>query len=128
VSRYDWMADALCAQTDANLWHAEKGANYTTAKRICNRCPVQPQCVDHTARLDAGTPGRHGVWAAQTHSQRKAAQGDVERRARQARDEVIVRLLERGGMDPEEIAAHVGVNVRTVSRIKKIHREQGVSA
>jgi len=121
VSRYDWMADAQCAQIDPGLWHAESSSNYTTAKRICRACPVQRQCADHTARLDTDNPGRHGMWAGQTRKQREAKQAHAEREARRA---AILRLTLRGGMDAEEIAGHVGCNVRTVWRVQKAHREQ----
>lgn len=123
MSRYGWMAHALCAQVDADLWHAEKGATYTTAKRICRSCPVQPECADHLARLDTNTDAgsRHGMWAGQTKKQRKAAQAHAERQARHA---AIVRLIERGGMDAEQIADHVGCSSRTVWRILADQRDQ----
>ncbi|MEH0574363.1 WhiB family transcriptional regulator [Streptomyces sp. B21-108] len=121
MSRYDWMDNAQCAQVDPGLWHSEKGSNYTTAKRICRSCPVQPQCADHTARLDTNTVGRHGMWAGQTKKQREAAQAHAER---QARRQAIVRLIERGGMDAEEIADHVGCSTRTVWRILADQRKQ----
>lgn len=121
MSRYDWMADARCAQADPDLWHADSGANYTEAKRICRGCPVQRQCADHTARLDTDNAGRHGMWAGQTHKQRETARAHAERQERHAS---IVRLLERGGMELQDIADHVGVDVRTVFRVQKAHREQ----
>lgn len=123
MSRYDWMADARCAQTDPDLWHQETGGNYTTAKRICRTCPVQRQCKEHTARLDADTAagGKYGLWAAQTKSQRETSRVNAEREARRA---AIVRLIERGGMNPQEIADHVGCDARTVFRVQKAHREQ----
>ncbi|MEU7416754.1 WhiB family transcriptional regulator [Streptomyces antibioticus] len=123
MSRYDWMADARCAQTDPGLWHSDDGANYTEAKRICARCPVRAQCAAHTARLDLEVTAhdKHGLWAGQTKSQREAGRANAEREERTA---AILRLLKRGGMEPEEIAALVGCSPRTVWRVQKAHREQ----
>lgn len=125
MSRYDWMADARCAQTDPDLWHATSSANYTQAKQICAHCPVRPQCEAHTDRLDSDPDidgyGKHGMWAARTKSQREKRRVNAEREARRA---AIVRLLQRGGMEPKDIADHVGVDVRTVFRVQKAHREQ----
>lgn len=120
MSRYDWMADALCAQADPSLWHAT-GGNYTRAKRICAGCPVQPQCADHTARIDADAPGRYGMWAGQTKKQRETARANAER---QAQHEAIARLLDRGGMTVEEIADHIGCSDRTVHRVQAARRQQ----
>lgn len=123
MSRYDWMADAACAQTDPGLWHQDTGGNYATAKRICRSCPVQPQCQAHTARLDADTAdsGKHGMWAGQSKSQRETSRVNAERMERHA---AILRLSERGGMDAQAIADHVGCAVRTVWRVQKAHRKQ----
>lgn len=125
MSRYDWMEHAHCAQVDPGLWHAEQGTNYTTAKRICAGCPVQRQCADHTARLDTDTPGRHGMWAGQTQKEREAKRAHAEREARHA---AMVRLIKRGGMDAEQIAAQIGCSSRTVLRVQKALREQGAMA
>jgi hypothetical protein len=126
MSRYDWMADARCAQVDPGLWHSDLGANYTAAKRICAGCPVQRECADHTARLDTDTHSRHGMWAGQTKKQREAKRAHAEREARRT---AIVRLIERGGMDAVQIADHVGCSERTVWRVQKALRAQmGVAA
>ncbi|MFI5473144.1 WhiB family transcriptional regulator [Streptomyces cacaoi] len=127
MSRYDWMEHARCAQVDPGLWHADKGANYTAAKRICASCPVRPQCEAHTARLDTEVSvyDKHGVWAGQTKKQRETARANA---ARQAQHTAIVRLLERGGMTPQEIADQAGCSSRTVLRVQKTLREQGAMA
>lgn len=122
MSRYDWMGDASCAQTDPDLWHTVHGGSYTVAERICLACPVRPECETHTARLDAegDVYGRHGMWAAQTRRQRRAGSG---RRKTFSRED-IVRLIERGGMTAYEIADHVGCDPRTVWRVQKAYREE----
>ena len=122
MSRYDWMADALCAERPG-MFHQDLGANYSTAQRICAACPVRPQCEAHTERLEAacGVQDQHGMWAGRTRKQRTAS------RVRTAREERRIearRLIERGGMTVQEIADHVGVTERTVWRVQKAHREQ----
>lgn len=125
MSRYDWMEEARCAQVDPDLWHSDQagGGTYTDALQICRRCPVQRQCADHAAQLegDASKRDRHGLWAGQTARTRLANSGHI---ARETNHDVILRLAARGGMDPNEIADHVGVDVRTVHRVTKRHRDQ----
>ncbi|MEX3101197.1 MULTISPECIES: WhiB family transcriptional regulator [unclassified Streptomyces] len=125
MSAYDWMADALCAQTDPDLWHPGNGSGYGTAARICADCPVREACNAHAGRLqdDSGHLMR-GMWAGQ-HIHRRghtpAALQSVERR------ETILRLIDRGGMTAEEIAEHVGCHPRTVWRAIKEQRQEAAS-
>lgn len=122
MSRYDWMADARCAETDPDLWHLEPGSSYADAKQICRRCPVQRECADHAGRLEAegAERDRHGMFAGRTKAQREAGNGHAARRRQHA---AILRLAECG-MEAEEIAEHVGCTARTVWRVQKAHREQ----
>lgn len=123
MSRYDWMAAASCAQADPGLFHPDHSGHYTRAQRICAACPVRPQCEAHTERLDAvaGRQDQHGMWAGRTRRQREA---DRVRSAREERRIEARRLIERGGMTPEEIATRLDLSARTVYRIQKVHREQ----
>jgi WhiB family redox-sensing transcriptional regulator len=41
-----WRAEALCAQTDPELFYPECGQIPHTAKRICAACPVRTECLD----------------------------------------------------------------------------------
>jgi len=125
MSLYEWMDAASCARIDPDLFHHDDSSNYNRARRICQACPVQPECQAHTARLDTDTVGRHGMWAGQTRRQREAARAHAARDNQRA---TILRLLERGGMTPAEIADHVGCSERTVLRIQKTHREQKEAA
>lgn len=122
MSRYDWMGAALCADRPG-LFHQELGANYITARRICAACPVRPQCEAHTERLEAACDiqDQHGVWAGRTRRQRTTIR---VRNARQERRAEALRLIERGGMKAQEVADLVDIDVRTVFRIQKAHREQ----
>jgi WhiB family redox-sensing transcriptional regulator len=124
VSRFDWMDDALCAQTDPDLFHVEgSGSSYSSAKKICANCPVAQKCADFANELegDTSTHHRHGLWAGQGPRQRLAHSGHVKRETNR---DMILRLDARGGMTPYEIAEHVGVDVRTVWRVTKTHRDQ----
>ncbi|MCX4697043.1 WhiB family transcriptional regulator [Streptomyces sp. NBC_01373] len=128
MSRYDWMEDARCAQVDPELWHPEGvGAGYGDAKRVCARCPVQRQCADFAQAVEGDTSysGRHGLWAGQSPKKRAAGTEGTGRNLRAAeRRQQVLRLVTRGGMDAYEIAEHVGVDVRTVWRVTKAHRDQ----
>lgn len=41
----EWVHQALCAQTDLDMFHPEKGASNRDAKAVCSRCPVQRPCL-----------------------------------------------------------------------------------
>jgi hypothetical protein len=122
----DWMGDALCAQVDADLWHPDgTGSTYGDARRICERCPVQPQCAAYAqaAEGDVAHSHRHGLWGGELPRERADQSGkptDFYTR----RHEQIIRLATGSGMTPQEIADHVGVTVRTVARATRAHREQ----
>lgn len=124
MSRYDWMDDALCAQIDPDLFHVEgSGSSYSHAKKICATCPVTRQCADHAQAVEGGAAHnwRFGMWAGQAPRARAERSGTPRRRETH---NAILRLADRGGMEPQEIADHVGVDVRTVFRVTKAHREQ----
>jgi WhiB family redox-sensing transcriptional regulator len=128
MSRYDWMEDARCAQTDPELWHPEgSGAGYSDARKICTGCPVQQQCADFALATEGELAHnrRHGMWGAQLPRTRSKAAGGNERRRREAeRRQKVFSLLERGAMDAYQIADAVGCHVRTVWRIAEVYREQ----
>lgn len=52
-----WRADALCAQTDPEIFHPEKGGSTTAAKRVCKQCPVRELCLEDSIR----TGDRFGI-------------------------------------------------------------------
>jgi len=121
----DWMGDALCAQVDADLWHPDgSGSTYGDARRICERCPVQLQCTAFAQESegDVAHSHRHGLWGGELPRQRAEGSKPVDFYTQRRKQ--IVHLVQRGGMNPQEIADHVGVTVRTVARITKAHREQ----
>ena len=42
-----WVVDALCAQTDPEVFFPGKGDSLRPAKRVCMRCPVITECADY---------------------------------------------------------------------------------
>ena len=124
MGRYDWMDEALCAQTDPDLFHVNgSGSSYSNAQKICARCPVTQQCANFAQTVEGSTAHswRFGLWGGQLPRTR-ANHGGTPKRAET--HDTILRLVDRGGMDADQIAEHVGVDVRTVYRVTKQRREQ----
>ena len=70
-----WMADALCAQTEPDLFTSEidDRASSRRAKQICALCEVRQQCLQYA--LDTNQMG--SVWGGLTTIER----GRLKRRA-----------------------------------------------
>lgn len=69
----DWRDDALCAQTDPEIFFPGKGGPTAAAKAICGRCPVRVACLEWT--LANETPGTtYGVAGGLTAEQRRVLQ------------------------------------------------------
>lgn len=70
------MAKGLCADKPPSLFFPSDGVGVEVAKRICEECPVQSQCLEYAIenRID------HGVWGGTSERQRrrivKARAGD----------------------------------------------------
>ncbi|AZM54138.1 hypothetical protein DMA15_17470 [Streptomyces sp. WAC 01529] len=62
-----WQDDALCAQTDPELFFPEKGGSTREAKQVCLACEVRTQCLDYAL----AHPQLGGVWGGLTHRQRR---------------------------------------------------------
>lgn len=54
----DWVGDALCAQTDPEIFFPEKGKSSAEAKLVCRRCPVTEECLEFAIV----TRQKFGVW------------------------------------------------------------------
>lgn len=63
-----WTDDALCAQTDPDLFFPEKGGTSNDARAVCQQCPVIAECL--TYALDARMSD--GVWGGMSAAERKA--------------------------------------------------------
>lgn len=62
----EWAEQALCAQTDPELFFPDKGRSVNPAKRVCAQCPVTAPC------LEFGLHMREGVWGGLSERERRA--------------------------------------------------------
>lgn len=67
-----WVADALCAQTDPEVFFPEKGSGTRAAKRTCMRCEVLPDCLDYALR----NREHYGVWGGLSDRERRKILAD----------------------------------------------------
>jgi WhiB family redox-sensing transcriptional regulator len=76
MSRHAWMDSASCAQVDPDEWIDNlAGGGSHTARRICQRCPVRPQCAAHAAALEQHDGGSiRGIWGGLSQRQRRQQQ------------------------------------------------------
>ncbi|MFE3004212.1 MULTISPECIES: WhiB family transcriptional regulator [unclassified Streptomyces] len=118
------MTSAVCATaTDPDMWFSSGGTR-TKAVQLCQTCPVRSHCEEYARALEAGAGvhSRHGVWGG-TGAQRRVKDRPEVQPRNADRTAVIRQLIERG-MPPAEIAAHVGVTVRTVYRVKRASQKE----
>ncbi|GGX02171.1 hypothetical protein GCM10010353_17320 [Streptomyces chryseus] len=64
---YDWRDDALCAQTDPEIFHPEKGQSVRAPKAVCAGCDVRRECLEH-----ALVAAPFGIWGGKTPRERRA--------------------------------------------------------
>ena len=62
----EWVAEAICPQTDAEEFFPEKGSTAVVAKAVCWGCPVRIQCLDYAVEHNES----HGVWGGFTPKER----------------------------------------------------------
>jgi WhiB family transcriptional regulator, redox-sensing transcriptional regulator len=62
-----WRMDALCAQTDPDLFFPEVGERNPAAKAVCGRCAVREECL--AVALDRREP--YGIWGGLSADERK---------------------------------------------------------
>ena len=74
----DWRADALCAQTDPELFFPEKGGSTREPKAICAACLVTGECLEWALLHDE----RFGIWGGVSVKERQA----MRRTPRRVRD------------------------------------------
>ena len=72
-----WMEDALCAQTDPEAFHPDKGAHGTSAaaKRTCAACDVTTACLAYAL----ADPSLEGVWGGTSVRERQAMRRKARR-------------------------------------------------
>lgn len=62
-----WSKDALCAQTDPEVFFPMPGTSAASAKRVCLECPVVGDCLAWSLTTDE----KFGVWGGLTDSERR---------------------------------------------------------
>lgn len=62
-----WRMDALCAQTDPDLFFPEVGERNPAAKAVCGRCAVREQCL----AFAMGNREPYGIWGGLSADERK---------------------------------------------------------
>lgn len=79
--------DALCAQTDPNLFFPEPGhtTQASAAKRICVACPITVECLELALAIPRVED--YGVWGATAQKER-----DVFRMNPKAKREFLINL------------------------------------
>ncbi|MER6183085.1 WhiB family transcriptional regulator [Streptomyces sp. NPDC001652] len=75
MSRHAWMDQALCAQTDPDLFTGAAISNATKApKKVCTSCPVTDECAAHEQAIrDHDWEPLAGIWGGLSQRQRTAA-------------------------------------------------------
>jgi len=66
-----WAIDALCAQTDPEIFFPEKGGSTREAKQVCAACFVAAECLDYALT----TGERFGIWGGLSERERRAITG-----------------------------------------------------
>jgi WhiB family redox-sensing transcriptional regulator len=67
----DWVAYALCAQTDPEAFHLEKGGSTRQAKKVCSGCEVRAECLTYALEHNE----RFGVWGGLSERERRQLDG-----------------------------------------------------
>lgn len=62
-----WLEQALCTQTDPEVFFPEQGSSNRAAKATCSRCPVREQCLDYALTNHE----LHGIWGGLSERERR---------------------------------------------------------
>lgn len=69
-----WQDDALCAQTDPDAFHPEKGGSTEAAKKVCAACDVREACLQYALSLERNPAG---IWGGTSVRERRAMRRDA---------------------------------------------------
>lgn len=72
-----WAAEALCAETDPELFFPTKGQSPARAKAICAQCPVIQQCLKYALTSPVALAG---IWGGTTEDERKPLRAGMPKR------------------------------------------------
>lgn len=62
-----WQDQALCAQTDPELFFPERGGSTREAKRICRNCEARAKCLEYALEHDE----QFGIWGGMSERDRR---------------------------------------------------------
>lgn len=71
-----WVEDALCPETDPEVFFPGKGDSLRPARRTCMACDVRPDCL----RYALAHPELEGIWGGTTYRERRAIRAAQEHR------------------------------------------------
>ena len=62
-----WQDQALCAETDPEIFFPEKGGSTRGPKRVCRSCDVRAECLEYALDHDE----RFGIWGGMSERERR---------------------------------------------------------
>ena len=62
-----WQRDAVCAQTDPEVFFPEQGGSTRDAKVVCSGCDVRAECLAYALDNDE----QYGVWGGLSERERR---------------------------------------------------------
>ena len=65
--RPGWHTEAVCRDTDPEIFFPTDGMGVLIAQRICNRCPVREECLEYALTNNED----HGVWGGESERGRR---------------------------------------------------------
>lgn len=77
----EWMHDALCAQTDPEIFFPDKGGSTREAKGVCARCPVAAECLDYALsdeQTSYTSPFYFGIWGGTSERERRTIRKQLD--------------------------------------------------
>ena len=73
--------EALCSQSDPDLWFEERTSLAREAMSICNQCPVMEECRQFAIDNEVD----YGIWGGMTTAQRRREVRIAKRKSQSAR-------------------------------------------
>jgi len=77
-----WAQQALCGQTNSEIFFPSQDDPGTEAKRVCRRCPVRAECLTFAMANDE----RFGIWGGLDPEERRNLRRSLHRRQASAAD------------------------------------------
>lgn len=115
-----WLQRALCVGKEHLFFQAYANPDYSQAEALCRGCPVLAECKADAREFEIHSVYVHGFRAGQPPEERiKALKArGRERTLEQIQRKNEVARLVAGGYSERQIAVILGINQRSVSRIK----------